>query len=156
MAKKTQQVHEVFFRVPNTKTGQNWIKNARKYINRDRFSTILARPRGPRGGDYECSVDSATGFGIYLRENETAKAEHNNYMERNYIPKYKHQEDLAKLQQQATKTINRHLGTIHEMQNDSITHCRTIDSLVKRVRYWQLSTLGASVIFSLIGYFING
>jgi hypothetical protein len=48
----------VAFRVPNTTAGIRWVKDARKYVNRDRYTSVLARPRGNG-----CKV-----FGVYLHK----------------------------------------------------------------------------------------
>jgi hypothetical protein len=69
-------IADVTFRVPNNAEGRGFIKLARKYINRERYSTVNARPRGPRSQfDYDTPRKGCKGFGVYLDESKVVRDE---------------------------------------------------------------------------------
>lgn len=66
----------VAFRVPNTATGSIFLKLARKYVNRDRYSSVNARPRGNRSKHrYDSERKGCKSYGVYLMESDAIKQE---------------------------------------------------------------------------------
>lgn len=73
----TQEIHEVHFRVPNTKEGRKFIDNLRRWKNKERIGKIDALTRGPRPSGPSTQADRKTckGFAIYLRESKGLREE---------------------------------------------------------------------------------
>jgi hypothetical protein len=89
----------VTFRVPNDEDGNTFIKLARKYVNRERYGSILTRPRGGTRGKYQysCQRFDATGFGVYLEPRKEVEAAENEARERYSISTYKHNLEVDEL-----------------------------------------------------------
>jgi len=72
---KTRTIHDVDFRVPNTRVGKAWIKNLRLYTNREKYGEIVPRTRGPResGSNTQCTHEDAVGYAVYLRASKAVR-----------------------------------------------------------------------------------
>jgi hypothetical protein len=139
----------VTFRVPNDEDGNQFIKLARKYVNRERYGSILTRPRGGTRGRHAFSSQrfDATGFGVYLETRDEVKASEEKSRERYSISTYKHNlevdqlriahtekcvelrcriTDLQKLREQNGVERGRlagHITTLQNLRNESWEQC---------------------------------
>ncbi len=80
----------VAFRIPNNRTGERWLKLAREYVNRPRFSEVRSRPRGNRQGGDDSERDGAPWLGVYLIESDAAHAEERRRIDRQYVSRWEH------------------------------------------------------------------
>jgi hypothetical protein len=89
----------VTFRVPNDDDGNTFIKLARKYVNRERYGSILTRPRGGTRGKYAFSSQrfDAKAFGVYLQPREEVKAAEEKSRQRHSILTYDHNLEIDQI-----------------------------------------------------------
>ncbi len=89
-------IHDVAFRVPNNRAGNRFIEDCRKWVNRDKYSRVLARPRnGTKSPSSQDTLkEGCKAFAVYLAHSPAKIRENYDLRDRNYVSKYKYDKDI--------------------------------------------------------------
>ena len=161
----------VDFRVPHTEEGLLWIKQARKWVNRDRYAELRSRPRGGsrRRWAHSCQRHDAKWFGIYLNEPddiackrrqaawEQAEVDHSGC-----VDKYVHTIEVEKLKkdlQAARDDIRSNEAWCDEMRDQDTAALQAIAAestkrlrrLHERLQFSYVQSIGAALAGLLLG-----
>lgn len=154
MATEEKPLRAVAFRVPNNKRGQRFLREAREYVNRERFSAINARPRGgtrDSWGDY--ARDGCKWFGVYFRESERQRAEDRGHLIRNYVGRFDHERMIREYEGQAERNRERLDARYNGLQAEYLKRGGKLRDTARAVEHWQIATLAAFIVGAVIGYF---
>lgn len=94
-------IHDVDFRVKKNAEGRLFIKLLRKYKNAEKYSSILARTRGPRdpGQNEQATEKQATGYAIYMRSSKGVQRRDGDKARANYLLQRQEDQELRRLNQ---------------------------------------------------------
>ncbi len=146
-----KDIHAVAFRVPNTEQGNLFIKLAREYINRPRYSTITTRPRGNRPtGTYDSMRKGCKSFGVYLHNSKAWDDADQAYRELNYMTKEDHRRRLQHFMDRGQENLIAQSQRIHTQAALTLK-----SSMAVTAHIWQAVGIAAFAIGIAIGMLLN-
>jgi hypothetical protein len=128
-------IADVDFRIPNDAEGRKCIKLMRKYINRDKWRCVNARPRGPRSQfDHDTLRKGCKGFGVYLHKSKAVMDER---FSKDRELRKDHEREIFRALHTAQEDHKREMASLDEQW------INLRDALTQTLHNWQIGALVA-------------